>query len=252
MVLAFTTASSAPSLSLAPSDQALAQRLISAYPAFDFRIQGNSLVWKDGTAMPLQRVAAPSYMALLNKPGLLDQLDTPYPTCQPLGTPQRNIDPGRIRLEPLFLKMYGGSAAEVRRDLEAVNWFGQTLQVTRINGAAQSLRAIAAELSRQPELRKYLTPSAGTFLWRKVAGTPRLSVHSYGAAIDLNTVFSDYWLWRGYKEGQAGIVYRNRLPLAIVTAFEKHGWAWGGRWYHFDTMHFEYRPELVLGCGGQR
>jgi hypothetical protein len=19
---------------------------------------------------------------------------------------------------------------------------------------------------------------------------------------------------------------------------------WGGRWYHYDTMHFEYRPEL--------
>ncbi|WP_233144810.1 M15 family metallopeptidase [Campylobacter pinnipediorum] len=19
---------------------------------------------------------------------------------------------------------------------------------------------------------------------------------------------------------------------------------WGGRWKHFDTMHFEYRPEL--------
>ena len=27
--------------------------------------------------------------------------------------------------------------------------------------------------------------------------------------------------------------------------FEKHGFIWGGRWYHYDTMHFEYRPELV-------
>ncbi|MDP3291618.1 MAG: M15 family metallopeptidase, partial [Sulfuricurvum sp.] len=24
-----------------------------------------------------------------------------------------------------------------------------------------------------------------------------------------------------------------------------HGFIWGGRWYHYDTMHFEYRPELL-------
>ena len=27
---------------------------------------------------------------------------------------------------------------------------------------------------------------------------------------------------------------------------EKHGFIWGGRWYHYDTMHFEYRPELLV------
>ena len=27
--------------------------------------------------------------------------------------------------------------------------------------------------------------------------------------------------------------------------FEKHGFIWGGRWYHYDTMHFEYRPEMI-------
>jgi hypothetical protein len=24
-----------------------------------------------------------------------------------------------------------------------------------------------------------------------------------------------------------------------------HGFIWGGYWYHYDTMHFEYRPELL-------
>jgi peptidoglycan L-alanyl-D-glutamate endopeptidase CwlK len=32
----------------------------------------------------------------------------------------------------------------------------------------------------------------------------------------------------------------------IVRIFEKHGFVWGGKWYHYDTMHFEYRPEIVL------
>ena len=26
-----------------------------------------------------------------------------------------------------------------------------------------------------------------------------------------------------------------------------HGFIWGGKWYHYDTMHFEFRPELVWG-----
>ena len=31
----------------------------------------------------------------------------------------------------------------------------------------------------------------------------------------------------------------------IVKVFEKYGFIWGGRWYHYDTMHFEYRPEFL-------
>jgi hypothetical protein len=26
--------------------------------------------------------------------------------------------------------------------------------------------------------------------------------------------------------------------------FEAERFIWGGKWYHYDTMHFEYRPEL--------
>ena len=41
------------------------------------------------------------------------------------------------------------------------------------------------------------------------------------------------------------IKYANRIPLEIIRVFEKHGFIWGGRWYHYDTMHFEYRPEFL-------
>ncbi len=43
--------------------------------------------------------------------------------------------------------------------------------------------------------------------------------------------------------------YKNEIPMEIVRIFEKHGFIWGGKWHHYDTMHFEYRPEL-LGAGG--
>lgn len=234
---------------LSAQDRAVALRLVQAYPAHLGGVEGDQLIWKDGTRMPLRRVNAPTYVGLLNAPGLLNQLDTRYPACAPLRTPARNEDPGRVRYEPLFRKMYGGTSQEVQRHLVAVNWFGQRLLVTRVNGAAASLRQVAQDLVRRPHLLPYVRPSAGTFLWRKVAGTPRLSAHAFGAAIDLNTAQSNYWRWDGYTEGQAGIRYRNRMPAELVHLFERRGWIWGGRWYHYDTMHFEYRPELTQGPG---
>src|ERR1700693_1248984 len=65
----------------------------------------------------------------------------------------------------------------------------------------------------------------------------------YGTPIDLNLAFSDYWYWRPHD---GPIVYRSRMAEEIVTIFETHGFIWGGKWYHFDTMHFEYRPELLV------
>jgi len=35
------------------------------------------------------------------------------------------------------------------------------------------------------------------------------------------------------------------VPTPVVEAFERHGFVWGGKWLFFDTMHFEYRPEVL-------
>lgn len=26
----------------------------------------------------------------------------------------------------------------------------------------------------------------------------------------------------------------------------KNNFIWGGKWNHFDTLHFEYRPEIIM------
>jgi hypothetical protein len=88
--------------------------------------------------------------------------------------------------------------------------------------------------------KQFAFPSAGTFNCRTVKDTGASSMHAWGAAIDLNTKFADYWLWK-----PKGAPYRNRIPVEIVQIFERHGFIWGGKWGHFDTMHFEYRPELL-------
>ncbi|HNY22827.1 MAG TPA: M15 family metallopeptidase, partial [Treponemataceae bacterium] len=35
-------------------------------------------------------------------------------------------------------------------------------------------------------------------------------------------------------------------PAAVVEAFEREGFVWGGKWLLWDNMHFEYRPELLV------
>ena len=70
-------------------------------------------------------------------------------------------------------------------------------------------------------------------------------MHSWGAAIDINAARADYWLWHGSGVIDAGLV--NRIPTEIVAIFARHGFIWGGKWSHYDTMHFEYRPELLDG-----
>src|SRR5262249_12363803 len=167
----------------------------------------------------------------------------PYPLGSDLHVPALNEDPGRIRNEPFFLKMYGDCRrGEVSARLKPVPWFGSTVRATAVNGVAEKLAAVARDLAAlPPAMTKYLVPSAGIYNCRPIAGTARLSAHAYGAAIDLNTQYSDYWQWRG----KSAPAWRNRIPVEIAAVFERHGFIWGAKWYHFDTFHFEYRPEII-------
>jgi hypothetical protein len=122
----------------------------------------------------------------------------------------------------------------------------QTLQFSKVNNAHLELKAISDELDKHPEWKKYLTNIGGTFNWRYINGTKRLSNHSFGITIDLNTSYSNYWQWScNCVDEKAKPKYQNKIPQGIVDIFEKHGFIWGGKWSHFDTMHFEYRPELL-------
>src|SRR5262249_16085124 len=137
--------------------------------------------------------------------------------------------------------MYGDcSKGQVAPHLAQVNWLGGgQLRVTSVNGVNQHLQAVSNELEKLPNLKIFLVPSAGTYNCRAVKDTGLPSMHSWAAAIYINTKYSDYWLWS--KTGG----YRNRIPLDVIEAFERHGFIWGGKWSHYDTMHFEYRPELL-------
>jgi hypothetical protein len=171
-----------------------------------------------------------------------------YPAGAPL-QPAPLDDPGRVRNRAFFDKMYGNcKAGEVTPKLVRVTWlpksWGHAIEITSVNGVDRQLEKISQELDELPAAdKKYLYPLGGTYLCRAVADTGQTSMHAWGAAIDIDVKYSDYWLWRRGRGGTPA--YVNRIPSEIVEIFERHGFIWGGRWAHFDTMHFEYRPELL-------
>jgi len=224
------------------------QRLVEAYPQLRLRLKETGLVWPDGVNMSFDDGREKSFAEALADPDLQDQIAIPYPRAMPTADRPPLTDPGRIRFEPFFRKAYGASLTEVRRNLVPVTWLprhnGPILWFTRINGVAERVGRVSAMLQDLPdELLQFVRWPGGSFYWRQVAGSSRLSSHSFGIAIDIGTAEADYWQWNLKREGV--IRYANRIPSEIVAIFESEGFIWGGKWYHFDTMHFEYRPELL-------
>lgn len=224
-------------------------RLLAAYPGQIGAIEGNAIVWRDGSRSPLDdgRGIKP-FADWLAQPDIEDMLQAEY-AAGPLTAPPLS-DPGRARNEEFFTRMYGDCrTGGVASNLVEVEWlpkrYGKPIRVTRINGVADRITAISRELDLLPRnFDRYLYPPGGTYVCRDVAGTALRSAHGYGIAIDIAVAPSDYWRWAAAK-GAEPPLWRNRIPDEIVAIFEKHGFIWGGKWRHFDTMHFEYRPELL-------
>ncbi|MEZ5773873.1 MAG: M15 family metallopeptidase [Hyphomicrobiaceae bacterium] len=233
-----------------PADAGIAA-LIAAYPDVIAGRDGNDLVMRDGTRMAIEDGrTGKSLDELLEKPDIAEQFHFPYPRGAAGVPPARDTDPGRIRYEPLFEKIYGScEAGVVERHLVPVKWLprhgGGRVMFTEVAGAAKALAAVSAELDALPDrFMRYLKPHRGSYNCRMIAGTRRHSMHAYGAAIDIQL----YGYWRDVKPDKSGLYrypVKDPLPQEIVDIFEKHGFIWGGKWYHFDTMHFEYRPELT-------
>lgn len=220
-----------------------AQMLINAYPDAQLRYTDNKIIFPDGFSVVYDDKKNKTFIQQLDEADIEDSFAMLYQIGG--GTPEYQADGGRSRSDAFFKKMYGASQSEVSKNLTTINWFGTKVRVTTVNGVDEKLQAVATELASHPELKKYLK-TAGTWNYRSVRGANRLSAHAYGIAIDICVGYSDYWMWANKKANEnTKITYKNRVPEKLVEIFEKHGFVWGGRWYHYDTMHFEYRPEII-------
>jgi len=218
---------------------------VQAYPDI-VKIQGNIVYLKNGHKLLFDDKKSKTFSQKLNNSSIKDMISQKYPLLQRIKAPVYNFDPGRYRNINFFKALYGNNEKEIKNNLTKVIWLPmkehKIILFNKQEFAATNLQIISNKLDNLPKsYDKYITNIAGTFKYRYIAGTKRLSMHSFGIAIDINTKFANYWKWDKKP------TFKNQIPKKIIDIFEKHGFIWGGRWYHYDTMHFEYRPEFSKG-----
>ncbi|MFW5693820.1 MAG: M15 family metallopeptidase [Alkalispirochaeta sp.] len=226
------------------------------------RVNGTWFYWANGRLLPEKARAAWERFA----PARLYRYETgPYripsvpASSEALLERWVNIPPETLphRHNGFLGVLYGAlSAGQARHIMVTIDWFGFSVRVHPImveplHAVERDTRAI---IGNSPEVLGFLRGLAHVDgqLWRYIAGTRSLSYHSYGTAVDLiparyNGQFS-YWRWAA----QAGVTrwwdvrmdQRWIPPMELVEIFERHGFVWGGRWLFFDSIHFEYRPEI--------
>ena len=150
-----------------------------------------------------------------------------------------------------------GSRDESSRRVNTIEFLNFSLVVH--SGIAEVLtkieERILAAAETDPELRSWVNGIGEMhgWGWRNIQNSQSRSYHSYGIAVDILPKSMNgkemYWLWAAQKGREWwNIPYEDRChpPDTVIKIFESYGFVWGGKWVVFDTMHFEYRPEVFV------
>jgi hypothetical protein len=146
---------------------------------------------------------------------------------------------------------------ESERRIRPFNFLGSSVKVHEgIHGELKRVETIILTAARtDPQVRAWVNgiSTMEGWNWRTIAETQTRSYHAYGVAIDILPKSlggkETYWIWASRNKPEWwNIPYSDRFhpPAAVIKAFESRGFVWGGKWLFFDTMHFEYRPEILL------
>ena len=143
------------------------------------------------------------------------------------------------------------------RNIRSMTFLGHRLNVHKMilpffEKIDSEIKALA---KTDKEVAKFVADlsEVGCYNWRTIDGTAgRRSYHSYGLAIDIAVKGNKkptYWEWVRTWNSKWMLVPQSSLwlpPEPVIKIFEKYGFVWGGTWDEYDTMHFEYRPELAV------
>ncbi len=152
--------------------------------------------------------------------------------------------------------LYGGATrGEIERKLVKTTLFGKNITVNRdiLDRIIRINAQVMGQSTKDAEISAFIKNlgTLGGYNWREIRGTQRMSYHSWGLAVDMQPKSAGgkiiYWEWERERNPDWMLVPLSRRwspPESIIRAFEKEGFIWGGKWSFYDTMHFEYRPEL--------
>lgn len=225
--------------------------IMMAYPDYIIGIEKNNegvfLVTANNEKIIYDDMQVKDSEQKMNNADIQDILQEPYPLEMPKALSEVESDPGRYRCYALLNSVYGKSEYEVSSNLIGIYAPYNKYQFNKNNGAAEALEAAMKELknlaSSDNKVGGLIGSINGTFNYRVISGTGKLSPHAYGIAIDIASNPSDYWKWSTREAGEKRMLY---YPEDLVKIFEKYNFVWGGKWGHFDTLHFEYRPEILI------
>lgn len=154
----------------------------------------------------------------------------------------------------------GSSEMQIRSRSRRVIFLNRPVTVHEL--CVDALKRVEEEIwyqaHRSDEVRRFIMELKAVYStqWRMMRGVNNRSYHSYGLALDLIPRSTGgkhiFWLWsaaRMWNWEKIPLGLRWSPPEEVVGAFEENGFIWGGKWYHFDGMHFEYRPEILLLSG---
>jgi len=226
--------------------------LMLSYPDYIVGVEKKSddeiyLIMKSGKKIIYDDKKQKSHEEKLSNPDLQDMLEQDYPLEKGTEIMDKTFDPGRARHYELINEVYGNSKTSIEKNLISLKYGYTNYQFNSKNKANTSLEEALKELmplaKARGDIGSILYPASGTYNYRAISGTGRLSPHSSGIAIDLKSDKRDYWKWSSEKQGKERL---KDYPKELVEAFEKNNFVWGGKWGHFDILHFEYRPEIIL------
>ena len=225
--------------------------LMIAYPEYITNIEEKNgyvyLIMKSEKKLIYDDKKDKNPQELLANPDLQDTLEQLYPLSPIKSIMKQDFDPGRARSYGLLTEVYGSSRKVIESKLTKVKIGYNNYQFNMSNGASSSLQATMKAVlplsQSNRNVRKCFLPCSGTFNYRVISGTSRLSPHAYGIAIDLASDKRDYWKWASKEAGEKRL---ESYSSELVQIFENNGFVWGGKWSHFDILHYEYRPEIIL------
>lgn len=207
--------------------------------------------WPGGAAVSPEAVVTVTMVLDPVVSGPLTRADVPYSYRS--GCP---VGPSGLRRITMNHYDYSGT---VRRGTLIVS-AGSVADLLKVFGAAFAARfpikrmvpsdAYYARGTRSPSASDVAAMNDGNtsaFNCRPVVGNPyRMSAHSYGHAIDINT-FENPYVTSGhvYPSGARGYLvrspYRTGMLLSggpVAKTMAAVGWPWGARWSHPDYQHF--------------
>lgn len=116
------------------------------------------------------------------------------------------------------------------------SWSGQRMSGLRVHRlCAPSLETVLAAIWKAAEgdgnriIAWGMDLVGGAYNFRPMRGANRLSMHSWGCAVDFDPARN------GFGDPKPNFA---AIPQ-VLRAFDEEGWTWGGNWKKKDGMHFQ-------------